>query len=141
VDEREAAAGMIFAYGHTVGHALDLCYPTGVLPHRLAIYWGMRCCSYIASQLRLMDGRETAHHDALIRRLLREGLPKPLPTRSDVMSRVMRDSKRGRAHESPDECACVLLAEIGKAIQSDTMLSKCLSTLVADWLHAQGLRA
>jgi hypothetical protein len=85
-----------------------------------------------------MDGRETAHHDALIRRLLREGPPKPLPTRSDVMS---RDSKRGRAHESPDECACVLLAEIGKAIQSDTMLSKCLSTLVADWLHAQGLRA
>ena len=42
-DAQEAHAGMIFEYGHTVGHALELCYPAGVLPHGLAVCWGMRC--------------------------------------------------------------------------------------------------
>ena len=61
-DEREATAGMIFEYGHTVGHALEMCYSPGVLPHGLAICWGMQSCSYVASQLGLMDGTETARH-------------------------------------------------------------------------------
>jgi 3-dehydroquinate synthase/2-deoxy-scyllo-inosose synthase len=139
-DEREASAGMIFEYGHTVGHALELCYQPGVLPHGLAVCWGMRCCSYVASQLGLMDRAEAARHDMLIRRLLPEPLPQPLPTVTEVMFRVMRDAKRGRLHESADECACVLLAAVGEPIQTDTMLSKFPSTLVADWLRAQGLR-
>ncbi|HEX4565555.1 MAG TPA: hypothetical protein VH138_02945, partial [Vicinamibacterales bacterium] len=33
VDAEEARSGMIFEYGHTAGHALELCYPAGVLPH------------------------------------------------------------------------------------------------------------
>jgi 3-dehydroquinate synthetase len=141
VDERESCAGMIFEYGHTVGHALELCYPPGDLPHGLAVCWGMQCCSYVASQLGLMDSAEVTRHDGLIRRLLAENLPRPLPTVTDVMYRVMRDSKRGRAGESPDECACVLLNAVGQPIHTDTMLSKFPSTLVADWLRALGLRA
>jgi 3-dehydroquinate synthetase len=139
VDEREACAGMIFEYGHTVGHALELGYAPGVLPHGLAVCWGMRCCSYVASQLALMDRVEVARHDALIQRLLPEPLPHPLPTVTDVMARVMRDSKRGPADELAHECACVLLAAIGKPIQTDTMLSKFPSSIVAGWLRAQGL--
>jgi 3-dehydroquinate synthetase len=140
VDEREACAGMIFEYGHTVGHALELSYPPGVLPHGLAICWGMRCCSYVASQLELMDRAQAARHDGLIQRLLPEPLPPPLPTVTEVMSRVMRDGKRGPAGESADESSCVLLAAVGEPIQTDTMLSKFPSTIVADWLRAQGLR-
>jgi 3-dehydroquinate synthetase len=139
VDEREACAGMIFEYGHTVGHALELCYPPGVLPHGLAICWGMRCCSYVALQLGLMDDAEAARHDALIQRLLPEALPSPVPTVPDVLSRVMKDSKRGRADESPDECACVLLAAVGEPIRTDSMLSKFPIALVADWLRAEAL--
>lgn len=138
-DEREACAGMIFEYGHTVGHALELCYPPGVLPHGLAICWGMRCCSYVASQLGVMDGAELARHDGLIHRLLPESLPPPLPSVDDVMSRVMRDSKRGRANESADECACILLTAVGEPIRTETMLSRFPSALVADWLRAQGV--
>lgn len=140
VDEREAGAGMIFEYGHTVGHALELSYPPGVLPHGLAICWGMRSCSYVASQLGLMGRAETARHDMLVQRLLPEGLPRPLPTVTDVMARVMSDGKRGRALELQDECACVLLSAVGEPIQTDTMLVKFPSGLVADWLRAQGLR-
>jgi 3-dehydroquinate synthase/2-deoxy-scyllo-inosose synthase len=140
VDEREADAGMIFEYGHTVGHALELCYATGILPHGLAVCWGMRCCAYVASQLGLMNVTEFARHDALIQRLVPEGLPQPLPTIPDVMSRVMRDSKRGRAGESADECACVLLSAVGEPIRTDTMLSTFPATLVAGWLRAHGLR-
>jgi 3-dehydroquinate synthetase len=139
-DEREATAGMIFEYGHTVGHALEMCYSPGVLPHGLAICWGMQSCSYVASQLGLMDGTETARHDGLIQRLLPEPLPRPLPTVTEVMSRVMHDNKRGRANEFDDECACVLLTAVGKPIQTDSMLSKFPSKIVVDWLRARGLR-
>jgi 3-dehydroquinate synthetase len=140
VDAQEARAGMIFEYGHTVGHALEVCYPAGVLPHGLAVGWGMRCCAYVASRLGVMDGAEAARHDALIHRLLPDALPAPLPTVSDVMFRVMRDGKRGRASESADECSCVLLVAIGEPLQTETMLSKFPSALVADWLRGQGLQ-
>jgi 3-dehydroquinate synthetase len=139
IDAQEARGGMIFEYGHTVGHALELCYPAGVLPHGLAVCWGMRCCSYVASQLDLMGAAELARHDALIRRLLPEGLPAPLPTMSDVMFRVMRDGKRGRVQESADECSCVLLTAVGEPLQTETMLSKFPATLIEDWLRDQGL--
>jgi 3-dehydroquinate synthetase len=139
VDALESRAGMIFEYGHTVGHALELCYPAGVLPHGLAICWGMRCCAYVASQLGVMNRTELARHNALIRRLLPDALPAPLPTVADVMFRVMRDGKRGRACESADECSCVLLTAVGEPLQSETMLSKFPSRIVADWLRTEHL--
>jgi 3-dehydroquinate synthetase len=139
IDAQEARAGMIFEYGHTVGHALELCYPPGVLPHGLAICWGMRCCAYVASRLGVLDHAGLTRHDALIQRLMPETLPAPLPTVADVMFRVMRDGKRGRAGESADECSCVLLSAVGVPLETETMLSKFPSTLIADWLHAQGL--
>ena len=139
IDAEEARTGMIFEYGHTAGHALELCYPAGVLPHGLAVCWGMRCCAYVASRLGVMDREEADRHDALIRRLMPEALPAPVPTVTDVMFRVMRDSKRGRSGESSDECSCVLLTAIGKPLQTETMLSKFPSELVADWLRSQGL--
>jgi 3-dehydroquinate synthase/2-deoxy-scyllo-inosose synthase len=141
VDAREASAGMIFEYGHTVGHALEVCYEAGVLPHGLAVCWGMRCCSYVASHIGLMDRAEVVRHDALIERLLPEALPAPLPSVADVMFRVMRDGKRGRAGESPDECSCVLLTAVGEPRHTDTMLSKFPAKLAADWLRDQGLPA
>jgi 3-dehydroquinate synthase/2-deoxy-scyllo-inosose synthase len=139
-DAQEARAGMIFEYGHTVGHALEVCYKPGVLPHGLAVCWGMRCCSYVASRMGLMERAEAARHDALIQRLLPEPLPEPLPAVADVMFRVMRDGKRGRAGESADECSCVLLTAVGKPRPTDTMLSTFRASLVADWLWEQGLR-
>jgi 3-dehydroquinate synthase/2-deoxy-scyllo-inosose synthase len=140
VDEREAVTGMIFEYGHTVGHALELSYPRGVLPHGLAIGWGMRCCAYVASRLGLMDAAEVARHDGLIDLLLPEGLPRPLPSLAEVMSRVMRDSKRGRAGEAADECACVLLTAVGRPVQTASMLSTVPAAVIGDWLRAEGLQ-
>jgi 3-dehydroquinate synthetase len=140
VDAQEARAGMIFEYGHTVGHALELCYPVGVLPHGLAVCWGMRCCARVASRLGLLDSAEAARHDGLIDWLLPDALPAPLPSVTDVMFRVMRDGKRGRAGESAEECSCVLLAAVGEPVQTETMLSKFPASLVAEWLREQGLR-
>jgi hypothetical protein len=86
-----------------------------------------------------MDHAEAARHDALIRRLLPEALPPPVPAVAEVMFRVMRDGKRGRAGESADECSCVLLAAVGQPLETETMLSKFPSRLVAGWLREQGL--
>ncbi len=139
VDAREAGAGMIFEYGHTVGHALELSFPPGALPHGIAICWGMLCCSYVASRLGLMTTAEAACHDRLVRQLVAAPLPQPRPTIDDVMFRVMRDSKRGLVGEAPDECSCVLLSAIGEPIGTSTMLSKFPTALVIDWLRTQGL--
>jgi 3-dehydroquinate synthase/2-deoxy-scyllo-inosose synthase len=141
IDGREARAGMVFEYGHTVGHALELSFPIGVLPHGLAICWGMLCCSYVSSRLGLMAPHDVARHDALIRKLLPEALPQPVPTIDDVMFRVLRDGKRGLAHEASDECSCVLLAGIGEPVNTATMLSRFPAVLVSEWLRAQGLPA
>jgi len=140
MDEQETCAGMIFEYGHTVGHALELSFPSGVLPHGLAVCWGMLCCSYVSSRLGIMGPADIAQHDGLVRRLLPGALPQPVPTVDEVMFRVLRDGKRGRVNESPDECSCVLLASAGKPVTTDTMLSKFPTALVAEWLRAQGLR-
>lgn len=140
IDDREACAGMIFEYGHTVGHALELSFPRGALPHGLAICWGMLSCSYVAARLGLMGSADVTRHDALIRRLLPEGLPAPMPRIDEVIFRVMRDGKRGRADESPDECSCVLLSGIGEPVVTETMLSTFPTALVVEWLRTQGLR-
>jgi 3-dehydroquinate synthetase len=139
-DAQEATTGMIFEYGHTVGHALELAYAPGTLPHGLAICWGMRCCSFIASRLGLMPPAERQRHDALIGILLSEDLPRPLPSLSDVMFRVMRDSKRGRVGEAADEVSCVLLTGVGRPIPTPSMLSKFPASLVSEWLREQGFR-
>lgn len=139
VDEQEACAGMIFEYGHTIGHALELSFPTGALPHGLAICWGMLCCSYVSSRLGFMGAADLARHDGLVRRLLPEALPQPRPTIDEVLFRVLRDGKRGRTREAPDECSCVLLAAVGAPVTTDTMLSKFPAALVAEWLRSQGL--
>jgi 3-dehydroquinate synthetase len=139
VDGQEAFAGMIFEYGHTVGHALELSFPTGALPHGLAICWGMLCCSYVSSRLGLMGAEDAAQHDALVRSLLPDVLPEPRPTIDEVLFRVLRDGKRGRTGEAPDECSCVLLAAVGTPVTTDTMLSKFPASLVAEWLRSQGL--
>lgn len=140
IDEREAGAGMIFEDGHTVGHALELSFPSGVLPHGLAICWGMLCCSYVSSRLGLLGSGDVARHDRLVRHLLPAALPEPVPTIDEVMFRVLRDGKRGPALESSEECSCVLLAGIGEPVVTDTMLSKFPAALVSEWLWAQGLR-
>jgi hypothetical protein len=88
-----------------------------------------------------MDDGEMARHDALIEALLPEALPAPAPTVAEVMFRVMRDGKRGRAREAADECSCVLLSAVGKPLPTETMLSKFPSSLVSDWLRTQGLPA
>ncbi|MFO7302574.1 MAG: iron-containing alcohol dehydrogenase [Acidobacteriota bacterium] len=140
IDEHEATAGMIFEYGHTIGHALELSYPIGTLPHGLAIAWGMMGCAYVSMRLGLMSQAEQERHDGLIRKLIPETLPEPKPAIDDVIFRVMRDSKRGRAGESAEECACVLLSAVGRPIETESMLSKFPVSLVVEWLRLQGLR-
>jgi 3-dehydroquinate synthetase len=110
-----------------------------MLPHGLAICWGMLCCAHVSSALGLMPATELARHDHLIRQLLPEGLPRPLPPLADVLFRVLRDGKRGRASEDDQECACVLLAAVGEPVSTDTMLSKFPVALVEGWLRQQGL--
>jgi 3-dehydroquinate synthase/2-deoxy-scyllo-inosose synthase len=118
-DPHERGRAMVMEYGHTIGHAIELCY-SGALNHGDSITWGMHCAAWIANQLGYMSSAELDRHEELINLL---GL---LPTPADefrideLRARVGRDNKRGYlAAADADGVAMVLLSEPGAVINSD----------------------
>ena len=99
---------MIFEYGHTTAHALERSYPDEVLPHGVAVCWGMLTCSYMAEKMGLMTAEARARHDGLIE-LMNLTLPEPRPSIETVMEKLMKDNKRGIVMEADDEVSEVLL--------------------------------
>ena len=137
VDAKEKTTAMIFEYGHTTAHALERAYPDEVLPHGIAVCWGMLTCSYISERMGLMTAEERERHDAVID-LMGLTLPTPLPSLETVMEKLMKDSKRGLVMEQDDEVSEVLVARVGEPLQSKTMLHAVKAELVRDWLLSVG---
>jgi len=119
-------------------HAIEKTYGDGVIPHGLGVTYAMLACSYAAEKLGIMSAEARSEHDALCDLLIqRWPLPKPLPSVGAVMSRAMKDSKRGITSEDPDEISDVLLRDMGDVLPSKTnMLNKFPSILFAEWLHS-----
>jgi 3-dehydroquinate synthase/2-deoxy-scyllo-inosose synthase len=137
VDAREKTTAMIFEYGHTTAHALERSYPDEVLPHGVAVCWGMLACSYVAEQMGLMTAAERREHDAVIE-LLGLELPEPRPPLAAVMEKVMRDNKRGLVMEAADETSEVLLHRMGAPVESKSMLHAIKADSVREWLVSVG---
>merc|ERR1712066_845177 len=139
-DAYEKTSAMIFEYGHTISHAIEKTYGDGVVPHGLGVTYGMLACSYAAEKMGLMTKEARAEHDAICELLTsRWPLPLPLPPVAEVMTRAMKDSKRGITAEAPDEISDVLLHSVGDVVPSKTsMLNKLPAALFAEWLESIG---
>ncbi|WP_158218905.1 iron-containing alcohol dehydrogenase [Roseateles aquatilis] len=107
-DRLERRQAVVFEYGHTVGHAIELA-AAGRVPHGEAVGLGM----LVAAEVSFRLGRLNAAGRALHHRLLdRNGAVARMPdgvTVDAVMALLRMDNKRGYVAARPDQVAMILL--------------------------------
>src|SRR5215213_3826674 len=116
-DPMERQAGLVFEYGHTVGHAVEWVSATSSeqpgISHGESVAFGMRVAARVAHRLDLAPATVCREHDELLKDAgLLLGLPEGVAL-DPVMKTIARDNKRGRIDLRPEECAMVLLTALG----------------------------
>lgn len=112
LDKFERADGLVFEYGHTVGHAIELA-AKGLIPHGQAVGLGMIVSAEISHRLgRLSSADRHTHYALLKRNRLVIQLPKGV-TVSAVIAMVKADNKRGYVSGPEDSVAMILLDALG----------------------------
>jgi 3-dehydroquinate synthetase len=112
VDKCERKQALVFEYGHTVGHAIELA-ANGRVPHGEAVGLGMIVAAEVAGRLGLLSEADLELH---LRLLKRNGLTVRLPagvTVAAVMALLRTDNKRGYVCARPDQVAMILLEGLG----------------------------
>jgi 3-dehydroquinate synthetase len=117
-DANESQAGLIFEYGHTVGHALETL-SGGRLLHGEAVGYGLLAAARVARSLGLLGTDDVLKHFELLR-LVGHGLRSaPELDPSIVVRQAFRDNKRGLlAITKSEEIPMVLLEAVGRPIWS-----------------------
>jgi len=111
-DKCERKEALVFEYGHTVGHAIELA-AEGRVPHGEAVGLGMIVAAEVASRLgRLSEADRSLHHRLLRRNGLMVRLPAGI-TITAVMALLRMDNKRGYVCARPDQIAMILLDGLG----------------------------
>jgi 3-dehydroquinate synthase/2-deoxy-scyllo-inosose synthase len=126
-DPNEGNEALIFEYGHTVGHAVELADthrrgPDG-LSHGAAVAIGMHVAARIAERMGLAgQGLAQRHRELMEQAGLSVGVPDGLDLET-VVSLVLRDNKRGRCCVGPEEVPMILLEQEGRCVRhSDSLL-------------------
>ncbi|MBB2485181.1 iron-containing alcohol dehydrogenase [Mitsuaria sp. WAJ17] len=112
-DQRERQQAVVFEYGHTVGHAIELA-AQGRLPHGEAVGLGMVVAAEVACRLGLLSQEKVALHRRL---LARNGIALQLPqgvTLAQVRALLLTDNKRGYMAAGENQLAMILLQDIGQ---------------------------
>jgi 3-dehydroquinate synthetase len=117
-DAREKHAGLVLEYGHTVGHAVELCehrrHGARGLSHGASIAFGMVVAAHIAHARGWLSSEIVDLHVDLVRALgAPVRLPEPLEV-DEVLAIVRDDNKRGYLPAQPDAVAFVLLEGLGR---------------------------
>jgi 3-dehydroquinate synthase/2-deoxy-scyllo-inosose synthase len=117
-DPFERQAGLVFEYGHTVGHAVEWASTQGprdaALSHGESIAFGMRVAARISERVEIASPALYQQHEELLEEAgLMFDLP-PAIELEEVMNIVARDNKRGRIDTGVAECAMVLLHDMGE---------------------------
>jgi 3-dehydroquinate synthase len=116
-DTCEQRAGLALEYGHTVGHAVELCddRPANArLSHGEAIALGMVVAAHLSHRRGWLNAEQVRLHEDIVAAL---GAPTRLPEHigvDDVLELVRRDNKRGYLPHEPDEVPFVLLQQPGR---------------------------
>lgn len=111
-DKHERNQAIVFEYGHTVGHAIELA-AEGRVPHGEAVGLGMLVAAEVSFRLGRLNEAGRALHYRLLRR---NGLDIRLPagvTVDAVMALLRTDNKRGYLSARSDQVAMILLAGVG----------------------------
>ncbi|MFJ4184927.1 hypothetical protein [Kitasatospora sp. NPDC089509] len=112
-DGKEKREALVFEYGHTVGHAIELA-SAGTVGHGEAVGWGMLVAAEI-SRARLDLSAEDLHtHTRLMGALGITRTTRPAVDLAAVGELVAKDNKRGYIACGPDEVAMVLLRSVGE---------------------------
>lgn len=116
-DAKEQGTGLVLEYGHTVGHAIEICdhrrRRAAGISHGESVAIGMRAAARVSAAMGGLTADGVALHDDLISAL---GVPVHRPSDvaiSDVMTAVRADNKRGYIELTDAQAAMVLLREPG----------------------------
>jgi 3-dehydroquinate synthase len=124
-DEKEEGLREILNFGHTVGHAIEAVSGFG-LKHGQAVAIGMMAAARISCRMGILDEREFARLEAVIRQA---GLPVALPELDgEKVIEVMRHDKKVRN----DKIRFVLLKTIGNAFISDEVEPSLVREVLVD---------
>lgn len=111
VDPFEKKQAIIFEYGHTIGHGIELSCE-GRLSHGEAVALGMKYAAQIANSLGLLTNQSLQVHQQLIDKL-RPEFPGEQPKVASIMRYVLNDNKRGYIPATREEAPMILLRDIG----------------------------
>lgn len=119
VDPHERSEALVFEYGHTVGHAVELA-SRGALSHGAAVGWGMLVAAEVAARVGHLDGAAVAAHARVLAPLgVRADVP-PVLDRALVHRLLLRDNKRGYLPGIGDDVVpMVLLDALGSALRGE----------------------
>uniref|UniRef100_A0A7S4F5L7 3-dehydroquinate synthase domain-containing protein n=1 Tax=Chrysotila carterae TaxID=13221 RepID=A0A7S4F5L7_CHRCT len=113
IDPKEKHLALLFEYGHTVGHALELTQGVRT-SHGEGVTIGMLAASYISNKMGIMGDADREAHDALVLALDPQiEIPKRDIT-EEVLDKVMHDNKRGYLPEREGFCPFILNQRIGE---------------------------
>lgn len=139
-DPKENKRAILFEYGHTVGHALELSCP-GDLSHGEAIAWGMACAIYIAKEKGYMPQDVFARHKTFLFSLRPLPCPQHKPSLESVIDRVLYDNKRGYVPCRSRYVPMILLHDFGQVVgdPADRYLTYVPLSLIQEVLLAFNL--
>uniref|UniRef100_A0A7S2V593 3-dehydroquinate synthase domain-containing protein n=1 Tax=Fibrocapsa japonica TaxID=94617 RepID=A0A7S2V593_9STRA len=131
-DPKEKHLALLFEYGHTVGHALELTQGVST-SHGEGVTLGMLAVSYIAWKMGIMTAEDREAHDALVHALDPEIIIPDRDCLAEVMDKVMHDNKRGYLPEREGFVPMILNKRIGEMHKPNPMyLEYCPVDLVEE---------
>ncbi|MEQ2027889.1 2-deoxy-scyllo-inosose synthase [Xenorhabdus szentirmaii] len=132
-DKRERHHALIFEYGHTVGHAIELSC-NGRLTHGESVALGMIVAAEISHAFGLLTSEARDMHYRLIH-LNSVDIKAPVGTTPEAIMQILQsDNKRGYLHANPNEIPMILLKELGVPLWSSE--GKPLTLVPADLVES-----
>lgn len=115
-DTREQRSGLILEYGHTVGHAVELCdhrlRGAAGISHGEAVAIGLRVAARVSAAMGILSLDDVLLHDDLVGALGVAGIPAGIRAR-DVLAVIRADNKRGYLDIPAGQAPMVLLRAPG----------------------------
>ena len=112
-DPKEKQLALLFEYGHTVGHALELTDGIST-SHGEGVALGMLAAAEISEAMGLMSAEDRKEHDALVYALDPQITIPNRDCLSEVMDKILHDNKRGYTEERQGYIPMILAKRIGE---------------------------